>query len=134
MEVIRGAHGVDNDVRECTRVKALNLNVVAKGGEVTVQGTKLSGAPVIVSMLRRRNCHLHSRTVGMWSRVLGFHMHESKRRRRKRRIKKECCWWSKTLLHNKKDECKKGPIPDTLAPDLYFVFVILISFLKNIYI
>lgn len=76
MEVVRGAHGMDNDVRECARVKPLNLNVVAKGGEVAVQGAKLGGAPVIVGMLRRRNCHLHRRTVGMRRRILGFHMHE----------------------------------------------------------
>lgn len=56
---------MDDDVRECARIKPLNLDVVAKGGEVAVQGAKLGGAPVIIGVLRRRNCHIHRRTVGM---------------------------------------------------------------------
>lgn len=63
MKAVRGAHGVDDNVRECARIKPLNLDVVAKGGEVAVQGAKLGGAPVIVGMLRRRDSHLHRRAV-----------------------------------------------------------------------
>ena len=54
---------MDDNVRECARIKPLNLDVVAKGGEVAVQGAKLGGAPVIVGMLRRRDSHLHRRAV-----------------------------------------------------------------------
>lgn len=65
MEVVRGTHGVDDDVRECAGIEPLNLDVVAEGGEVAVQGAKLGGAPVIVGMLGRRNGHLHRRSVRM---------------------------------------------------------------------
>lgn len=65
MKMVSGAHGVDDDISESARIKALNLDVIAKGSKVTVQGAKLGGAPVIVGVLRRRNVHRHRRTVGM---------------------------------------------------------------------
>ena len=37
MKSVSGAHCVDDDVREGTRIEALQLDVVAEGGEVAIQ-------------------------------------------------------------------------------------------------
>lgn len=52
-EVVRGAHGMDGDVKKGARVKARNLDVTAQGREVAVEGAKLVVAPVVVGVLRR---------------------------------------------------------------------------------
>lgn len=54
VEAVGGAHGVDGEVGEGAGVEALDLDVVAQGGEVAVEGAELAAAPVIVGVLRRR--------------------------------------------------------------------------------
>lgn len=63
MKAVGGAHCVDDDVREGTRIEALQMDVVAEGGEVAIQSTKLAAAPVVIRVLRRRNRHFHWRAV-----------------------------------------------------------------------
>lgn len=60
MEVVGGAHRVDNDVGEGAGTESLHLNVVTKGGEIAIQCPELAAAPVIVRELRRGlNRHFH---------------------------------------------------------------------------
>lgn len=75
MEVVGGAHGVDDDVGEGTRVEALDLDVVAERGEVAVQRAQLAAGPVVVGLrLRGRDRHFQLRPVRAGRlRVLGLH-------------------------------------------------------------
>lgn len=50
MELVGGAHGVDDDVGEGTRVEALDLDVVAERSEVAVQRAQLAAGPVVVGL------------------------------------------------------------------------------------
>lgn len=54
VKAVGGAHGLDGEVGEGAGVEALDLDVVAQGGEVAVEGAELAAAPVIVGVLRRR--------------------------------------------------------------------------------
>lgn len=58
MEVVGGAHGVDDDVGEGAGVEAFDLDVVAERRQVTVQRSELAARPVVVGVLRRLNRHL----------------------------------------------------------------------------
>lgn len=52
MEVVGGAHSVDNDVGECAGVKSINLDVITEGIEVAIRRAKLAaGAHVGVGKL-----------------------------------------------------------------------------------
>lgn len=77
MEVVGGAHGVDDDVGEGTRVEALDLDVIAERGEVAVQRTQLAACPVVVGLrlrLRGRDRHFQLGPVRSGRRrVLGLH-------------------------------------------------------------
>jgi hypothetical protein len=52
VEVVGGAHGVDDDIGKGAGIEALHLDVVAEGGEVAIQCAKLHATPVIVGVLR----------------------------------------------------------------------------------
>lgn len=69
VEVEGGAHGVDGEVGEGAGVEALDLDVVAQGGEVAVEGAELAAAPVIVGVLRRRMRRRLRRRIGGGPRV-----------------------------------------------------------------
>lgn len=78
MEVIGGAHGVDDDVGEGAGIESLHLDVIAKGGEVAIRRTKLAAAAHVGvgNLLRLKRIHFHR--VLLWSvrsglRVLQFH-------------------------------------------------------------
>lgn len=77
VEVVGGAHGLNDDVGEGAGVEAFDLDVVAEGREITIQGTELAAAPVVVGVLRGLNRHFHLR----WSvrpnrlRILPFHFY-----------------------------------------------------------
>lgn len=76
MKVVGGAHGVDGDVGEGAGVEALDLDVVAQGGEVAVEGSELAAAAVVVGVLRRRRIGRHLRVgpVGSGLRVGRIHV------------------------------------------------------------
>ena len=63
VKMVSGAHGVNDDVGEGTGVEAFDLDVVTERGEITIQGTKLATAPVIVGVLRGWNRHFHLGSV-----------------------------------------------------------------------
>lgn len=75
--MVGGAHGVDGDVGEGTRVEALHLDVVAEGGEIAVESAELAARTVVVGVLQRRRLrryrHLHRGAVGSGIRELGLH-------------------------------------------------------------
>ena len=48
--MVGGAHGMDDDVGEGTRVEALDLDVIAERGEVAVQRAQLATCPVVVGL------------------------------------------------------------------------------------
>lgn len=77
VEVVGGAHGVNDDVGEGAGVEAFDLDVVAEGGEITIQGSKLAAAPVVVRVLRGRNRHFHLRRSvrPIALRILPFHLY-----------------------------------------------------------
>lgn len=73
MEVVGGAHGLDDDVREGAGDKSLQLDVIAERGKVAIQRTELSAGQVI-GVLRGRDRHFHLGTVSPGGlRVLGLH-------------------------------------------------------------
>ncbi|PKI70051.1 hypothetical protein CRG98_009514 [Punica granatum] len=53
VEVVSGAHGVDDDDKEGTGAKALHLDVVTEGGEVAVEAAELAAALIIVGLTTR---------------------------------------------------------------------------------
>lgn len=76
VEVVGGAHGVDGNVGEGAGVEALDLDVLAQGGEVTVEAAELAAAPLAVGGLRRWRRigrHLRVGPVGSGLRVGGIH-------------------------------------------------------------
>lgn len=74
VKMVGGAHGINDDVGEGAGVEAFDLDVVTEGGEITIQGTKLAAAPVVVGVLRGRNRHFHLRSVrAIGLGILAFH-------------------------------------------------------------
>lgn len=78
MEMVGGAHGLDDNVGEQTSDEALELDVFAERGKVAVKRAQLAAGPVVVGVrLRRLNRHfqLRPKSTGR-RRVLGFHRHQ----------------------------------------------------------
>lgn len=49
--MVGGAHCVDSDVGEGTRVEALHLDVLAERGEIAVERAEVAAAAVVVGVL-----------------------------------------------------------------------------------
>lgn len=73
VEVVGGAHDVDDDIGETAGVEALHLDVVAEGGDVAIQCPELTAGPVVVGVWRGRDRHFHLGPVGAGLWVLELH-------------------------------------------------------------
>lgn len=54
MEVISGAHCIDDDIGERAGIETFDLDMVAEGGEVAIESTQLRSISIVVGVLRWR--------------------------------------------------------------------------------
>ena len=76
MEAISGTHWMNDDIGEWPRIEAFQLDMVAKGSEITIESAQFGAAAIIVLRGRNRNFKLGS--IGSRLRVLGLHVHGRK--------------------------------------------------------
>lgn len=50
MEVIRGAHCIDDDIGERTGIETFNLDMLAEGSEVAIESAQLGGVVGVFGM------------------------------------------------------------------------------------
>lgn len=73
VEVISGTHGIDDDIREGTRIEAFDLDMLAEGSQVAIGTAQFGGGAV--GVLRRRNGGDFG--FGMFAELRFLHTHQT---------------------------------------------------------